>query len=216
MASILSVNVGTPQPLAWNGRSVTTGIVKSPVIGDVLLRTRGLDGDGQADLRVHGRPFQAVYVYPHEHYSYWQGQLERDPFPMGQFGENLTTEGLLETNVCLGDVFRIGTALVQVTSYRIPCGKFAMRMQSKDFPRLFLESMRCGWYMRVIEEGAMKAGDTIELKEHDETTPNIEEMLRAYLTRPVDVEEARRVLAVESLAEPVRVQFKELVSGITW
>ena len=216
MSKLLSINVGRPQTLEWKGRSVTTGIVKMPIRGDVLLYMRGVDGDGQADLKHHGRPFQAAYAYPYEHYGFWQSELGRDDLPLGQFGENFTTEGLLESDVRIGDVFRVGTACVQATSFRYPCGKLAMRMQRKDFPALFLNSLRTGWYMRVLEEGAMKAGDAMELLERDEAAPTIKEMLQIYLQRPVDPDAVREVLAVESLAEPVRAQFKELVSGISW
>lgn len=215
MSKLLSVNVGEPKPLEWNGRTTTTSIDKTPVEGEVFLGTRRLEGDGQADLRYHGRPFQAVYAYPSEHYPYWEKQLGREPFPIGMFGENFTTEGMSESDVHLGDIYRIGSTLVQVTSYRYPCGTLAMRMQLKKFPKLFLDSLRCGWYMCVLEEGTVEAGDLITLKERDDAAPTVKEMLAIYLKRPADAEGVRRVLAVESLAEPVREQFEALLAKAT-
>ena len=215
MGKLLSVNVGTPRPLEWNGRTTTTGIVKTPVEGEVFLYTSRLVGDGQANLEAHGRPFQAVYAYPSEHYPYWQKELDREPFPAGMFGENFTTEGMSESDVHLGDIYRIGSALVQVTSYRYPCGTLAMRMQLKTFPKLFLDSLRCGWYMRVLEEGTVEAGDLITLKDRDDNAPTVKEMLAIYLKRPVDAEGIQKILAVESLAEPMREQFEALLDKAT-
>jgi MOSC domain-containing protein YiiM len=158
---IASVNVGVPAPLRRGAREVRSGIVKAPVEGRVHVGRVNLDGDGQADLRVHGGPDKAVYGYPAEHYAAWAEELGRDDLVTGIFGENLTTEGLAEDDVLIGDRFRIGTALLEVSQPRLPCFKLGMRMGDPGFLRPFLRSGRVGFYSRVIEEGDLAAGDAI-------------------------------------------------------
>ena len=160
---VVSVNEGTPRVTEWHGRLVESGIWKEPVDGRVAVRGVNVDGDGQADLRVHGGPDKAVYAYPVQHYCHWAGELGRDLSPFGYFGENLTVEGLDEAGVLIGDVLRAGGALLEVSHPRVPCGKLAMRMQDHAFGKPFLASGRVGFYMRVLEEGELGAGDAIEL-----------------------------------------------------
>lgn len=157
---VVSVNVGRPRTVSHQGRSVRTAIFKEPVIGAVHVGRLNLDGDKQADLRVHGGEDKAVYAYPSEHYAYWAEQLGR-AFPWGQFGENLTVEGLLEDDVYIGDVFRIGSVRLEVTQPRTPCFKLAMKMQVDDFVDRFAASLRTGFYLRVLEEGEVEAGAAI-------------------------------------------------------
>ena len=127
-----------------------------------MLREKNIDGDGQGDLRVHGGTYKAIYGYPFEHYTYWQQELQRDNLSYGQFGENLTVEGLLEDAVHIGDVFQIGsTVKLQITQPRVPCFKLAYKMGLPEFPKQFLESRRVGFYFRVLEEGEITTGDTI-------------------------------------------------------
>jgi len=152
-----------PRELKHNGKTVTTGIFKEPVEGRVNLNAHNLEGDGQADLLVHGGIHKAVYVYPIENYDYWKRELGRTDFPFGQFGENFTVEGMLEDEVHIGDVFRVGEgAVVEVTQPRVPCYKLAIKMESPQFPKMFLASCRVGFYLRVIEEGEVGAGDVFE------------------------------------------------------
>ncbi|MGA9032437.1 MAG: MOSC domain-containing protein [Sulfuricaulis sp.] len=160
--TLISINVGFPREIIHGGRAVSTGIFKVPVAGPVWLGRLSLVGDGQADLRVHGGADKAVYVYPFEHYAFWAGELGRNDFSHGQFGENFTTEGLLEDEVSIGDVFRIGVARVQVTQPRTPCFKLGIRMGDENFPTRFVTANRTGFYLRVLEEGMVKAGDTID------------------------------------------------------
>ena len=128
-----------------------------------MLREKNIDGDGQGDLRVHGGTYKAIYGYPYEHYAYWQRELQRDDLNYGQFGENLTVEGLLEEAVHIGDVFQVGSAVrLQITQPRVPCFKLAYKMGLPEFPKQFLESRRVGFYFRVLEEGEITAGDAIE------------------------------------------------------
>jgi MOSC domain-containing protein YiiM len=157
---LLSVNVGLPRTVEFHGHTVRTGIFKEPVAFRVHVGKLGLDGDGQADLTVHGGPDKAVYAYDLSGYAHWRRALARD-LPLGQFGENLTVEGLPETEVRIGDAYRIGTALFQVSQPRSPCFKLAMKMEMPDFPRRFLAAGRTGFYFSVLEEGEVGAGDTI-------------------------------------------------------
>src|SRR5215213_4616075 len=143
---ILSVNVGLPRAVEWGGERVITGIYKEPVEGRVWMGRTNLDGDGQADLTVHGGPSKAVYVYPSEHYPLWRAELPGLDLPWGAFGENLTIAGLSETEVCIGDRFRIGEGEVMVTEPRMPCYKLAGKLARPEIIREFLESGRSGFY----------------------------------------------------------------------
>ena len=160
---LLSVNLATERSVRHAGRDVRTGIYKEPAGGRVRLRTLGLDGDFQADPSVHGGPDKAVYVYPSEHYPYFRELLKRPDLSAGFFGENFTTEGLLEDGVSPGDILRIGTAVVQVTTPRSPCFKLAGKAGSPAFIGQFLNSRRLGFYLSVVEEGDVGAGDPIDV-----------------------------------------------------
>ena len=151
-----------PRDAVWRGEVVRTGIFKDPVSGPVEMHGDNLDGDRQADLSVHGGPDKAVYGYPSEHYGFWCEWLGQDALPWGAFGENLTTEGLLEGDVCIGDRFAIGSALLEVSQPRIPCHKLAMRHERADLPKHFLASGRSGFYFRIARPGRVGAGDEIE------------------------------------------------------
>ena len=153
-----------------------TGIFKVPTDKRLRVLQQHIDGDGQADLSAHGGDDKAVYGYPHEHYATWSGELGRDDLTPGQFGENLTTEGLLETGVGIGDVFRVGSATLQVSQPRSPCFKLGIRMGDPKFVRAFLRSGRPGFYFRVVEKGAIAAGDTLERIEEGETGITVYEL----------------------------------------
>ena len=164
--NLISINIGLPREITHGGQTVTSGIFKAPVAGPVRLGRLNLEGDGQADLRVHGGADKAVYLYPFEHYAFWAGELGRKDFSHGQFGENFTTRGLLEDEVSIGDVFRLGASRVQVTQPRTPCFKLGIRMAEENFPARFTAANRTGFYLRVLEEGMIAAGDAIERVEH--------------------------------------------------
>jgi MOSC domain-containing protein YiiM len=159
---IISVNVGGPREVQWRGRIVRTSIWKSPVAGRVRVRTLNLDGDEQSDLSVHGGADKAVYVYPSEHYPFWRSAVPNMDFPWGAFGENLTTEGLLEDNVRIGDRLRAGSAEFVVTQPRFPCYKLGIRFGTEKMIVRFLRSGRSGFYLAVLREGDVAAGDPIE------------------------------------------------------
>ena len=164
---LLSVNVGQPKAVEFNGHRYETGIYKSARLGQVWLRRDGVEGDGQADRKHHGGEHQAVYCYAHENYSHWAARLERRDFIYGQFGENLTTLGLLESEACIGDIYRIGGALIQVSQPRVPCYKLADKMGITGFEKTFMAANRIGFYARVLEEGRVEAGEPIALMERD-------------------------------------------------
>jgi len=158
---LLSVNVGKPQDLTWHGRTVYTAVWKRPVEGPVQVRWLNIDGDGQGDLAGHGGEQRAVFVYQIESYQYWQDQLGRDDFEYGQFGENFTVAGLGDDQVCIGDRYQIGEALFEVTQPRVTCYRVGIRMNDPQIPALLVSRHRPGFYLRVLREGAVQAGDDI-------------------------------------------------------
>ena len=170
---LLAVCVGLPAEVEHEGKTVLTGIFKKPAAGRVMLRRHNLDGDRQADLENHGGENKAAYAYESENYPFWQEQLGRDDFTWGQFGENFTVEGMTEDTVEIGDVYRIGTAAVQVTQPRLPCFKLGIRLGDPAFPKRFLEAGWLGFYLRVVEEGEVGAGDEISLVESWENSLSV-------------------------------------------
>jgi len=183
-----------------NGEEVSTGIFKEPVQRRILMRALNLDGDRQADLSVHGGQDKAVYVYPSEHYAYWKKELPGVELPWGSFGENLSTQGLLEGDVCLGDRFTIGAAEVTVTQPRTPCFKLNLKFQRDDMIKRFLASWRSGFYLRVLREGEIGAGDEIVRVHRDENRVSISDALKVYLGAPDSEELRERALRVEYLS----------------
>src|SRR6201996_4374858 len=159
---LVSINVGQPREVEWGGKIVRTGIWKSAVSGPIFARKNGLEGDGQADLIGHGGEHRALMVYQLDSYRYWEAQLKRTDFVFGQFGENLTVEGLADRDVCIGDRFRIGAAVFEITQPRVTCFKVGIRMNEPQMPALLVAHRRPGFYFRVIKEGLIQAGDTIE------------------------------------------------------
>src|SRR5690349_207598 len=159
--SLLSVNVGLPRDVAWDGRTVHTAIWKHPAEGPQMARRLNIDGDGQGDLAGHGGEHRAVFVYQIESYRYWQEQLGRDDFRYGQFGENFTVAGLPDDEVCIGDRYRIGTALFEVTQPRVTCYRVGIRLDDPRMPALLVQHHRPGFYFRVLREGDIRAGDEI-------------------------------------------------------
>jgi MOSC domain-containing protein YiiM len=202
---VISLNVSQPKEVIHEGAVVSTGIFKEPVRGRRWVRTLGIEGDGQADLTAHGGPDQAVYAYPVEHYGYWQTELARSRLPYGQFGENLSIAGIDETAALVGDVLKIGTAVLQVTQPRLPCYKLGIRMNAgKTFPRRFQKSGRVGFYLRVMNEGKVAAGDEIERIQRAEGSVSITEFLNVYVSRRPSRRAIARVLSAPGLSEAWR------------
>jgi len=161
MAHLLSVNVGLPRDIAWQGKTVHTAIWKAPVQGRRMVQRLNIDGDGQGDLVGHGGEHRAVFVYQIESYRYWQSRLGRSDFSYGQFGENFTIEGLSDDEVCIGDRYRIGGAVFEVTQPRVTCYRIGIRMNEPQMAALLVAHGRPGFYFRVLEEGEVEAGDEI-------------------------------------------------------
>lgn len=188
-----------------------TGFYKDPIEGRVQVRRTNLDGDGQADLSVHGGPEKAVYAYPSEHYPFWRRELELESLPWGSFGENLTTEGWWEDEVHIGDRFRAGTTEFVVTQPRMPCFKLAVKFNRDDVVETFLESGRPGFYLAVLREGDLGVGDAMERVHEDENGVTVVDIVRLYMDRhgESDRDLLRRVVAVEALAEGWREHFQK-------
>jgi MOSC domain-containing protein YiiM len=205
---LVSVNVGLPRLLAYGGATFETGIFKHPVEGRIMLRTTNLDGDRQADLSVHGGPNKSVYCYPSEHYAGWNAELPDRARTWGAFGENFTGEGLLETTVSIGDRYRVGSAVVRVTTPRLPCFKLAAKFQRDDMIDRFVRSGRSGFYFSVIEEGEVSAGDKFELLGREEPTLTIAEINGLYTAKSPDRKTLQRSLHVKLLPESWRMRFR--------
>ncbi len=212
---LVSVNVGLPREVEFNGRTISTGIFKSAVEGPVQMEPLNLEGDGQADLKVHGGIHKAVYAYPYEHYATWQDELGRDDFSMGQFGENLTVQGLLEPEVHIGDQFRIGQALVEVTQPREPCFKLGVRMGDPSFIKTFLHSGRVGFYLRVLQSGQIQAGDAIERIHTDPADVSIRDIWHLNYFDQTNVEMMKKVIAIEALSPEWRKPFQKRLDELT-
>lgn len=190
---IVSLNVAKPRTVTREGRSVRTAIYKQPVAGPVRLRALGLEGDAVADRRFHGGPDKAVYAYPAEHAAFWEPLLGEEPAP-GYFGENLTLEGLAEDEVRIGARLRIGTAVLEVAQPRNPCSKLAFRVGRPDFVREFVQSVRCGYYLRVLQEGEVAAGDLVECLDPAADAPTVRDLFRwTFLDRNVPIPEIPRL-----------------------
>lgn len=206
---LISVNLGLPREVLWKGRKVSTGIFKEPVEGAVKVRSMNLEGDGQADLTVHGGRDKAVYAYAAEHYDFWREELPEMNLPFGMFGENLTAEGLFETEVNIGDRLRIGTALFEVTQPRMPCYKLGVKFGRDDIIKKFLQSERSGIYFAVLEEGEIKAGDPVEFVSRDANQISVTDIARLYASEKQNTELLHRALKVEALAKDWREYFLE-------
>ena len=175
---VLSVNVGLPRIVEYNGEPVSTAIFKTPVSGSVRVGETNLEGDRQADLRVHGGYYKAVYVYPSENYDFWRSELEDVELVAGHFGENLTTLGVLETDVNVGDRLRIGSAEFAVTQPRSPCYKLNIRFRRNDMIKRFVKSGLSGFYLSIEKTGELAAGDDIEIIDRNESGQSIADVVK--------------------------------------
>ena len=206
---LISVNVGLPRAVEWKGRMITTAIFKEPVEDRTTLHRLNLDGDGQADLSVHGGADKAVYAYPAEHYVYWRQELPGMELPWGTFGENFSTEGLLEDSVNIGDRFRIGTAEVQVTQPRVPCYKLSSKFRRDDMIKRFMASRRTGFYLRVLQEGEVTPGDPFELTSRDASNFTVTYINRLRMQEDVSPDILQRVIELEALSRNWRKYFQK-------
>lgn len=204
---LLSVNVGRPREIEWRGRVVRTSIWKTPVEGAVRVGATHVDGDEQSDLSVHGGREKAVYAYPSEHYKFWARELPDMALPWGAFGENLTVEGLLESNVRIGDRLRIGSAELVVTQPRLPCFKLGIRFERDDMVKRFLQSGRTGFYVSVRGEGEVSAGDEIQVVARDSGGVTVADVVGLYTGGLDDRELLSRAVELPALPEGWKNRF---------
>jgi len=205
---LLSVNVGLPWEIEWKGKIVRTSIFKKPVVGRVRVAKLNVEGDQQSDLTVHGGMDKAVYAYPSEHYAFWRRELPGMDLSWGVFGENFTTEGLLE-DTRIGDRLRIASAEFVVTQPRMPCFKLGIRFNRSDMVKRFLESGRTGFYLAVVKEGEVAAGDSIELLERDEHNVTVTDVVNLYRRDATNQDMLRRVTELPSLPDSWREYFRK-------
>lgn len=206
---LISVNVGLPREVKWKGKTVRTGIFKEPVHARVMVRSLNLDGDGQADLTVHGGLDKAIYVYPFEHYNYWRNQLPDTQLTPGIFGENFTTTGLREEELNIGDRFQIGDVKLMVIQPRLPCYKLGIRFGRSEMVKRFLASRRTGFYFRVLQEGEVGAGDTLELVSQDDHNITVADIIQLYTREKTDPALLRRAIQLKVLPASWRDYFQE-------
>jgi MOSC domain-containing protein YiiM len=210
---LISLNVARPRLAVYRDQTVSTGIFKQPVFGQVPLRSLNLDGDRQADLAVHGGPFKAVYAYPSEHYDFWREQLPGTQLPSGMFGENFTTEGLFEADLHIGDRLQIGTAVIMVRQPRIPCYKLALKFHRNDILARFLRSGRSGFYFSVEQEGVVESGNPLEFLSRERDAITISEINVLFAEDKYNRLLLERALATPALPEDWRDYFRKRVYG---
>jgi MOSC domain-containing protein YiiM len=206
---LVALSVGVPREVQWKGRIEKTSIFKTPVSGRLRVARENLEGDRQSDLSVHGGPDKAVYAYPAEHYAFWRRELPDRELPWGSFGENFTTEGLLEDDVCIGDRFRVGPAEFVVTQPRIPCYKLGIRFDNPGMVKRFLRSGRSGFYLRVEEEGEVGAGDAIVRLARDEGRLTVADVGALYASDTPDQPLLRRASDHPALPAGWRDYFRQ-------
>ena len=204
---LLSLNVGLPRQVRFQGELVTTGIFKKPVQGSVRLRKLNLEGDKQADLKVHGGVDKAVYAYAGENYDYWRQELPDMSLPWGMFGENFTTEGMFEESVNIGDQFKVGTANLIATQPRMPCYKLGVKFGSMDMIKRFLASGLTGVYFKVMKEGELEQGDEIKLIKKDENSVTKKDIVRIYTIDKDDIQTIERAIKIKDLPNGWRYHF---------
>jgi len=207
--NVLSVNVGLPREVDWRGKTVRTSIFKAPVPGRVRVTLLNVQGDQQSDLSVHGGADKAIYAYPSEHYALWRDELPGSEFPWGAFGENLTIEGMLEDQVHIGDRFRVGSAEFVVTQPRMPCFKLGIRFHRPDMVKRFLRSGRTGFYLAVLREGEIGAGDPLDLIAQDDSRITVADVVALYAADAANQDLLRRASELSSLPESWREYFRE-------
>jgi MOSC domain-containing protein YiiM len=208
MMKIVSVNVGLPREIQWRGETVRTSIFKAPVTGPVRVERLNLNGDRQSDLTVHGGIDKAVYAYPAEHYGFWREELPGVELPWGVFGENFTTEGLLEDRVQIGDKLRAGSAEFVVTQPRMPCFKLGIRFGRPDIVKRFLHSGRTGFYLAVAREGEVAAGDLLTRVARDGPAITVADIVGLYTSDSANQDLLRRASELPALPEGWREYFR--------
>lgn len=210
---VISVNIGAPKTVMIDGKPFTTGIYKKPVMEPLFVTKHNFVGDGQADLVHHGGYDKAICAYPSEHFAEWEKRYHR-PFSPGAFGENLTLEGLTEAQACIGDIFSVGTAVIQLSQPRQPCFKLAKRHGLPDLPLAVQQTGRTGFYFRVLQEGIIQQGDKLTLVERSQTQLSIQYVNHIYYVEKTDGEAMQKIIAEPALSESWRKAFAARLSAI--
>lgn len=210
MAQIISVNRGLPKEVVWQERIVLTGIYKYPTGQPVQIFQLGLEGDGQGDLIHHGGLDKAVYAYPKEHYSYWQTFLNKENLEAAMFGENLTTEGIMETEVYMGDYWQFGTAVLMAVQPRMPCSKLGLRFGDARMTQYFARGRRNGIYFRVIQEGMVQAGDAIQRVKRSAYDITIQDVVDSYASPKKNIERIDQIMSIPFLPQLLKSSFAQM------
>lgn len=205
---LVSIHVGKPREVDYNGQNVSTGIFKEEISGPVRVHSLNIEGDKQADLTVHGGPDKAVYAYPIEHYDFWKKERNDLEFRPGVFGENLSVTGLNEKEVCVGDVYHVGSVVFRVTNPRMPCFKLGIKMNDTRFIKDFMDARKNGFYLRVLEEGEIEAGNEIEKTGEDGYGLTIDEVIQLYTIRKNDADLLGKAVNSPSLPEDWKEYFE--------
>ncbi len=208
---VLSVNTGSPRQVIWDEQSYTTSIFKSPVAKRCQVSFFNIEGDQQADQKNHGGRDKAVYAYPIQYYRHWQQLLTRQEWEMGLFGENLTTDGLLDEDVRIGDIYQVGSVKLQAIQPRFPCYKLNIRFGMPDMVKRFFAEKRYGTYFRVLEEGHLQATDPIELIERSSYPVTIQDVVQCYSSEEADPETLKTILSIPYLPERLKTHFQKLL-----
>ena len=206
---LLSINISEPKKIMFNGKELVTSIYKMPVEVSVDVGQLGIEGDRQADLRVHGGYDKAVYAYSHKHYAYWSEILNNDFNDFGLVGENLTIDDFDEKNIFIGDEYKIGTTILQVSQPRIPCYKIGIKMNNREFPKLFSQSCLLGSYLRVIKPGTISKNDSIELVNRDNEEISVFDTAQLLFTDVKNIEKMKKAVDVKHLSEEIKEKFRE-------
>lgn len=209
---VVSINVSSVKTVDDGRREFTTGIFKTPISERVMVRTLNIDGDKQADLQAHGGPYKAVYAYSLENYQFWLKEIGQE-YPPGQFGENLTLDAGLETDIFVGDIFEVGGAILQVTQPRVPCFKLAHKMGDPGFVKKFMVAKRTGFYLRVVQEGEIGVGDEMRRTATDPNGVSVHGIFHLLYFDSSDKEMAQRALNIESLSPGWRGSMEEILAS---
>ena len=207
---VISLNVGKIREVSWDGKTIQTGVFKEPVTESLEVKGINIDGDSQGNKKSHGGIDRAVYAYPMEHYQYWKKQYPQKELPFGMFGENLTTEGVFEDKVFVGDVFRIGTAELMATQPRMPCYRLGIRFDDQSIIDNYLATDFCGIFFKILHEGKIQAGDDITLIKKDPNTMSIVEIYYLMQNKG-DNKTINRALQLDHLPETLKIRFQKVL-----
>ena len=208
---LIAVNISLPKEVLYKDAMIKTGIFKTPVKTPISVNALNIEGDGQADLRVHGGESKAVMVYSYDNYTYWASVLNRNDFETGQFGENFTVSGMLDTDACIGDQFQIGSCLFEITQPRIPCFKLEMKMKEEGFAGKYLKNNRTGFYFRVLKEGIVKTEDKIERVFHEPSKISVAMAKNLLYFDKSNKDAIKKVLEINALSPSWRKSFEKLL-----